>query len=259
MELYRKLRQQLQLTQGQMAERLGLSRQFWGQLETGKALLGRERARELEPVLGPLPTMADTLSNQEQRGWSPLYPYELACVSGEPWRRALRNWGYPISQLGLDARTQAWMVQLLPCDSAVEAYGWLQLAALEARPLLHNPHQLGFRDQPIVDGQGKALGERYLPGLYGGHGEVKFMVWPQVRLRPGNTTFRVDGLVSLKVSGVVFWAILEFDGRGHNYEGDDVRRELLRMREIRISQDQVERRQVGCSFCAQARAHVSPC
>jgi len=208
---------------------------------------------EQRTQVGPVPSLADVFSAQKRRQWLPgLQPYELEPAHPEPWHRAAKNWHYPISQLGIEPRTRKWMERWMACESAIESYGWLQLASLGGRPQIHNPHQLGFRELPIMDGQGKALGERRLAGLCGEHKGIRFLAWPQVHLRPGSVTYRADGLVWMRYGQRVVWAILEFDGPLHRPEDDEFRESQLGLPPIRITHGQVTRLQVTATFLRKA-------
>ena len=150
----RQMREALNLSQQQMARRFGVSRQRWRDLEVGLRLPSSDLARQLEAALPPepCPCVGDTLTFAEQRLLVSPRPYEMSPVNAEKWLRAKESWAYPISQLQLGPRICKWMEATFPTDSSVEAYGWYQLATLKARPLVHNPHELGFRAHPIVEG-----------------------------------------------------------------------------------------------------------
>lgn len=257
MSIFREIREGLRLSQAEMAEKLGISRQFWQRVESGRALLGDEAGRLLESEFGALPLASDGLSPQQIRDWTLTRATQLIGANQEPWRRAESNWGYGISRLDLPRRLKDWMARLFPCDSALECFGWLQLATLKARPLLENPHFLGFRALPIVDQFGRALGERKLPGLYGSFDSFKFLVWPQVGIRPGRATFRADGLVLVKRARCGLWAVLEYDGSGHDHSRDEMRRSWLKLDEIRLGEPVVLAGRAAESFCLQARTLLS--
>lgn len=257
MSIFREIREGLRLSQAEMADKLGISRQYWQRVEAGSALLGDEVGRLLESEVGALPLSGDGLRPQQVRDWTLIRPTQFILANQEPWQRAVSNWGYGISRLELPARLKDWMARLFPCDSALECFGWMQLATLKAGPLLDNPHFLGFRALPIVDQFGRALGERKLPGLYGSFDSFKFLVWPQVGLRPGRATFKADGLVWLKKARCGVWAVLEYDGSGHDHSRDKMRRSWLKLDEIRIGEPVVLAGRAAESFCLQARTLLS--
>lgn len=188
----REIRKQLCATQQEMADLCQVSRQYWCDLKAGQFLPSAAVAAKLEEH-GTFPSLQDTFSARQARLWFETFPYQVTRVNRQPWERALSNWAYPLSRMRMAERTRQWMVTMINCDSALEAYGWLQIAAMGALPQIHNPDELGFREQPIVDQDGKVLGERCLPGICGEFEGLRYMIWPQVNLRPKTTTFRPDG------------------------------------------------------------------
>ena len=256
MNLLKLVRKVLHLSQRQAAAQFKVSRQLWGQAEGGFCLPSAELAGCLEEAsqVGPIPSLADVFSAQKRRQWvADIRPYDLEMAHPEQWRRAAKNWRYPISRLDIESRTRKWMEKLMVCDSAIESYGWLQLASLGGRPQIHNPHQLGFRDLPIMDARGKALGERRLAGLCGERDEIRFLVWPQVHLRPASVTYTVDGLVWLRYQQRTAWAMMEFDGPRHRLEDDKFRESELGLTPIRVTHKQVEQFKVTTIFLRRAR------
>ncbi|MBT9589209.1 helix-turn-helix transcriptional regulator [bacterium] len=256
MNLLKLVRTVLHLSQRQAAAQFKVSRQLWARTESGACLPSAELARCLEEAsqVGPLPSLDDVLSARERRQWvASARPYQLELAHPEPWRRAAKNWPYPISRLALEARTRQWMETLMVCDSAIEAYGWLQLASVGGRPQIDNPHELGFRDLPILDARGKVLGERRLAGLCGEHQGVRFMVWPQVHLRPASVTYRTDGLLWLRYQQRTAWAMLEFDGPRHRREDDEFRERELALPPLRITHREVTQLKVTTIFLRRAR------
>lgn len=199
MNLLKLVRKVLHLNQQQAAQKFEVSRQLWAYIESDSCLPSAKLAASLTEAVGLVPHQDEVLSGREIRVLiQDLRPYEFELAHPEPWHRAAKNWAYPISRLELDPRTRPWMEKLMVCQSAIEAYGWLQLAGLKGRPQISNPHELGFRELPITDGRGKALGERRLAGLRGEHLGLRFLTWPQVHLRPGSVTYAVDGLVWIR-------------------------------------------------------------
>lgn len=232
-----------------LAARCGVARQSLMKVESGRALPSPEMAARVEKALGcgPLLCTDDLLT-----GW-PVQPYEFEPVNPECWNRALADWSYSIEKLGLSGRLVGWMLGSLPSDSGLESYNLLQLAGLGGRGQVSNPHSAGFRGVPIVDHLGKALGDRALAGLQLQLDELTVLLWPQVRLRPHRTSYRVDGLVALRCGPRVLWSTMEVDGPRHDPEWDKIRQSLLRLEPIRLSEAQVRNRQSASAFVAQAR------
>lgn len=250
MERLKLLRLHLRLNKQQMAELCGICRHRWYELETGQALPTPALAERLEQVVPgwAIANLAHTLSPRQLRNWVNLRPFELPQVNDESWGRAYSYWRYPISQLNLDERLLDWMRRYLPFASAPEVYSNLQLASLGGRALIANPHQLGFRDGLIVDANGKALGERQLPGLCGQHQGIRWINWPQVHLRPSSTTYCLDGLTWVRKGNQSVWCDLEIDGPRHDQEADEFRATALKIPSIRVPVEQVKLRRTTQIF-----------
>lgn len=240
-------------TQSHLAQLLGISRFHLIRLEAGMVLPSPELAERMEGLLEsrPLVCSADLVPTHRMG----LRLFDFPPVSDDVWRRALEDWEYPISRLGLAKRLLGWMRSHLGPESTFEAYTLLHLAALEGASQVSSPHALGFRHLPIVDRDGQVLGERLLPGLTGRVEGVPFWVWPQVSFRVGRAPYRVDGLVLFRppARGAV-WATKEVDGPGHNPDGDDFRQARIGLPVIRIGEREVREHRAGASFVRQAAA-----
>ncbi len=234
----------LKLTQRQMAEACGVSRSTWQMVEYGEVLPSPELGRRIGELTGlvAVPTQDDCLNFQELRRLHRARPYELVTNSEDVWARTHEQCQ---NMTGLCTQISpgllAWMEAVLECESVPEGFTWLQLVYDGARNLIANPHELGFRGQCIVDRWGKPLGERQLPGLRGKIGPFYYLVWPQVRMRPRSAVLRLDALMLLTRGSDRHWIDLEIDSALHDPEKDAVRRKLLKMEEIRLSSEDVDR------------------
>jgi len=247
MTLLHTARKALNLTQQEMADRCGLSRLVWRAMEVGASLPTPAQARQIEAVCGfPVPSSHDLISPQDLRNWFGRRRFAFAPVNPEPWQRVRRN--PQIDKEDACRYTLEWAQRLLPCDSALEAHGWLQFIQFGARPLLANPHELGCEWHPIVDHLGKALGCRSLPGLQGRIDSFRYAVWPQVSLRTSALTLRLDGLLWLGMGAKSTWTGLEYDGRGHNSKNDLYRNQCLGKEVMRFSYQEIEELQVERLF-----------
>lgn len=251
MEMLREIRVRRCLTQQQMADKCRISRQRWSQIEAGLSLPPPEVAEELAEF-GPIPSALDMFSGQQLRQWFLTVPYQLKLVNRDPWEKALRNWGYWIGKLGVDGRTRQWMMGMLESESALEAYGWFQVAALNGRPQIYNPHEAGFGLHPVVDRLDRLLGERRLPGLYGQTEGIRFVAWPQISLRL-RSIFRLDGLIWLRKGVKGAWAMLEFNGPTHETEYDKTRKALLGLPDITVTESDIKALRVAAIFRKQAQ------
>lgn len=253
MTLLNKARKALNLTQQEMADRCGLSRFVWRALEVGLSLPTPAQARQIEAVCGhPIPSARDLIDPQDLRNWFGRRRFAFAPFNPEPWQRMRRN--PQIDKEFACPTTLEWAQRLLPCDSALEAHGWLQFILFGARTLLANPHELGCEWHPIVDHLGNALGCRYLPGLQGRLADLRYAVWPQVNLRTSAQTFRLDGLLWLSIGTKSTWTGLEYDGKGHDSKKDDYRNRCLGKEPIRFSHRDIDELQVERLFLQQCRS-----
>jgi len=249
--MFKKLRKEKACSQAEMARLCGVSVVTWRRWEMGEFIPTRERLELL--ARAELPCQEFLLTATEARQWGSRFPFELATTNSLNWKRAFQFWLRPIARLGLNPSLVDWLKLTFPCDSALEAFGWLQLAVAHAEPLLANPHFLGFRHHPIVDAHGKALGERLLAGLRLRWESSRMLVWPQVPMLVDGKSFRCDGLVLLRHNRHSQWRSLEFDGAGHDFSKDDYRRMQLGLREIRISGDEIKRTLALERFLALAK------
>lgn len=244
MLFFRRIRKVLRLNQRQMAEACGVSRSTWQMVEYGIILPSPELGQKICELtgLGAVPTQDDSLSAQELRRFHRARPFEFAGHSEDVWAR-VHDRCSSMTQLytTIGQHLLAWMESMLECESVPEGVTWLQLAFGGASQVIANPHELGFRGQCIVDRSGKPLGERQLPGLQGQLGSTSYLVWPQVSVRPRSAIIRMDGLLLLTRGCDRHWVDLEIDSALHDPEKDALRRKLLKMDEIRLTQLDVDR------------------
>lgn len=250
MSFFFEIRRSLNYTPKQMAETYCLRPQTLHDLERGRSLPSAELLQKLEQELGleGLPCADFLISGREAQKWRRGAAYGLQMVNPEPWIKAEKRWSSLLEELRVPRVTRRWLRRFLPSDSALEVLALYQLATLESRPILGNPHELDFRDQPIVDAFGKALGTRVLPGIAGSSGALRYLLWPQVWLRTSAASYRVDALVLVKVGTKVCWCVLEFDGPHHHLENDLFRQSALGIHHIRFSEHDVKSMNVVRKF-----------
>lgn len=254
MSIFVRVRKKINLSQVRMAEKLGMSRQTWQMMEYGELLPSREMADRIYDLTAEVvPSLADCLGSNEARSWTKLRPYEFHQSTRENWAR-VHDYCENMTEIyrKIPASLLGWMENMLACECIPEGFTWLQFGLRGARRLIASPHQLGFRSLPIVDTQGQFLGDRVLPGLQGTVGEVSYLLWPQVGVRPRSATFRLDGLVLLKHSARIYWADLEIDSALHDPERDRLRSKLVGLPEIRLIHEDVEAVRVVDRFQEQA-------
>lgn len=239
---FEKLRDSLDKNQLEMAELLGIARSTWQLIEYGALLPSRAVAELIWKMTGVrVPSEDQCLTGAELRKWRRPRPFELTAADSEMWSR-VRYHCRNMTRLfeAIDPALVSWMEQLLPCESVTEGFDLLQLAYDGATGFLESPHALGFRKQPLVDPWGAVLGERKLPGLRGKLGEVAYLLWPQVGIRPRVATFRVDSLLLVACKGKSHWCIREVDGPLHDPEYDRKRKEILKLPEVRLTAAEVD-------------------
>lgn len=106
--------------------------------------------------------------------------------------------------------------------------------------MLANPHQAGFRKQPLLDRLGQALGERVLAGLRWTCPEFDVMLWPQISLQTAQGTFRPDFLLLLHRGQAVQWLGIEIDGPHHKFKDEEYRSQVLGIDLLRFTTQEVK-------------------
>lgn len=240
---FENVRRSLNKNQQEMAQACGIGRSTWQLIEYGALLPSRTVAdiiRELTGVV--VPCEDQCLKAAERRKWRRQRPYEFGAADADMWTRVHRHCeSMTCLYENIGPAQVAWMEQLLQIGSVTEGFHLLQLAHQGGKPFLDSPHELGYRTQPLVDAQGLVLGERRLPGLRGLLGDVRYLLWPQISIRPRLATFRVDALMLLSWKGRSLWCSKEVDGPLHDAEQDRKRRETLKLPEIRLTVAEVDR------------------
>lgn len=240
---FEKLRDTLDKNQQEMAEALGIARTTWQLIEYGSMLPSRSVANLIREMTGvSVPCEDQCLTGAEQRKWRRPRPFQFMAANADLWSR-VRYHCRNMTRLheAIDPELLSWMEQLLACESVTEGFDLLQFAYNGAKGFLESPHALGFRKQPLVDSFGAVLGERKLPGLTGKMGDVNYLLWPQVGIRPRVATFRVDALLLVAQKGRSVWCSREVNGPHHQSIRDGTKRELLQLPEIQVTAAEVDR------------------
>lgn len=233
MEIIRRRRQELELTALGVAEQIGIPKTTLLNIERGRCLPEPEVAQKLRQILS-LPGLPD--SSQVLRPTFTLrHPFARPRPNQIYWQRAENVFAYKLRRLKVPLATSDWMKENLDSESPVECLALWSLAAVGAVGQFSNPHAWGYRDQCILDRDGKPLGERCLPGLQWKVEGKTLLIWPQVNLLTPKGTFRVDLLVM--VDGI--WYLVEIDGKTHVLQYDNYREECLARQPIRIKNEDV--------------------
>lgn len=249
MNIFHLLKKRLNLKTQKIAEQTGLSRFSWRRLETGQNLPSPQQAASLERICGhALPTTAHLITSERMRLFE-TDRYQLPPVTPGPWMR-LKSRIFPSHPCW---RTLDWAQQLIACESDLEAKGLWPFIQAGAKPVMANPHELGFDLHPIVRADDRALGSRVLPGIANFEGDIPYAIFPQVRLRTPTIPARLDGLVWYKVYDFTGWVDMEFDGAGHNSANDPRRTQALQLPIIRITQQMIDSNLVLQTFLNQCR------
>lgn len=232
-------REDLGHTQQHVAETAGLSRTHYQRIEQGLAAPSPEQALALESILAVPVLHSDQLFTQNERRdlcGAPLF--ELENMSRATWLQASKLYGTQ----GLAPELWAQLCTFFHTDSALECSALAQLA-VKAKLRFDSPLLWGFRGLIPVDRHDQFLGALRLPCLFYREGKVAFVFWPQLRLRPGDVTWRVDGLLFYRDGSRRVWLIVEFDGTGHDARLDLYRASQLRLPEVRITGKEIRARQ----------------
>lgn len=221
----------------QLGHATGQDRRLLAELERGGTLATPELVELLTSygVLG-LASHSDLIAKRDLRALR-LQPYSFPTYNQEAWDRAASY--KPELYRKIRPHDLAWLRRYVRTDSALECDLWVILVLAGAKLRLANPHSCGYRNLPIVDDLGMALGERLLPCLHLKRDGLDVIIWPQVSLRPGKWTFRVDGLV-LRISPRPHWGGLEADGKGHAHEKDNFRTAQLLHDMVRLSSEEMQ-------------------
>jgi len=221
----------------QLGRATGLDRRYLADLERG-VTLATPQVRELlsQHGLTALPCTTEVLRKKDLRAL-PLRPYEYPQYNLEAWDRAAAS--KPGLYRRIDPKCLAWLRRFVRADSILECDLWVRLLLAGGTRRWANPHECGYRNLPVVDDLGDALGERKLPCIHLKRNGLEVIIWPQVWLRPGKFTFRVDALV-LRILPTPHWGALEVDGPGHDFEKDDFRSEQLGQDTIRLNKSDIQ-------------------
>ena len=237
MEIIKRARLERKLSLGELSVLTGIPKTTLWELEQGSWLPEPADAAKLRTGLNipGLPDSSQILCNKQLRQLCRPRPVNWGRTNRNCWHRMEEMFPYQLARLGIDPARLAWMKECLASDSPYECLGMCSLVADGARETFANPHACGYRAQPILDRDGLALGERYLPGLAWAVDQELCMVWPQVTVLTAKGSFRLDLLLLARDR----WDMGEIDGKTHTADSDDLRSEMLGKKPIRISNEDV--------------------
>lgn len=240
MDFLRARRVALGWSQAEVAKRCGVTRSRVSEFEAGERVPSPEQLTALCAALGlPIGLALPDLAPKVYRSMRTSTPTALLTDCREAWERVVKTYAAELEclrctpDLGVLARA-------VKIDSALEGLALWQLIARGAVLCAANPHLLGFGPHPVLQADLSALGPRRLPCLLWQGSFWRMIVWPQVTLRVGTYSYRLDALVLLQGGGKKVWGYYEIDGSGHNPAWDRQREERLDLPFVRFTQAQVE-------------------
>lgn len=240
-EEIRMKRTELGLTQGQLAQKLGLNQQFLSRIERGVSSLdGSALAKVLrhfdreQEAIGVQPDTPDCM----RRFVLPGGPGRVQIDPGLSWyelRSHLCNLEKPghTPSIGFQKATRA--------DSRIEVTGLHQLCVAGARPCYLSPTLCGFLRHPLIDAAGWALGARAKAALFLAQTGWNVLIFPQITMRLMHGSVRPDALLRVENGNRVIWCAYEIDGTQHKYnlEYDQSRDERLEIDVLRFPSQQI--------------------
>lgn len=230
MNYLKQARKDLSHSQQFVAQAAGMSRSHYQRIEQGWVAASPAQALALQAVLGiPVFSSDQLLTQNERRDLSCASLFEVENMSRSTWLHASKLWG----TFGLAPEVWSQLSTFFHTDSARECSALAQVAS-GSQVRIDSPLLWGFKGI-IVDRHDQFLGAARLPCLFYRRGKVAFVLWPQIRLRPGDVTWRVDGLLFFRDPTRRGWLIVEFDGDGHDARLDLFRASQLRLPEVRIT------------------------
>lgn len=230
-------RVELGLSQLEVARSARMSRSQYQRIETGHLLASAEQASALEAVLSvPVLSEKHLIRAGDRRDMSRAPLFRAEDRSRATWMQASRLWGLH----GVDPTVWTQMSLFFETGSARECSGLTQIAAGGASLRLDSPLLWGFDRHVPVDQHDRFLGAAHLPCLFYEQEKITFALWPQMRLRPADITWCLDGLLFFRRGAQRRWLDLEFDGGGHDPRNDLYRAYQLQLPEVRITGEEIK-------------------
>lgn len=203
MKILKDARLKLGLSLRQLGQRSGVNFRALGEIEAGLRLPSAEIVAGLRTCLGAnfsMPTPTRPALKKVARGIARARPFALEAGYLAIWNRGLQDHRRLILRIEPLITPPIWFANTVRLDSP----GWRPWSGCNCCPEapgihLDSPNQMGFRNLPVVDCNGKWLAERHLPYLMAGK-SVKALIWPQLTVKAGKLTYRPDGLAQVRLS-----------------------------------------------------------
>lgn len=228
----------------------GIPKTTLWEIEQGSWLPDPDQATRLKQVLGipGLPDSSHFISQRQMRQVCHPLPVDWVRVNPVPWERMQKVFYKQLRELSLARTLLDWMKECLASDSPLECLFLSALAAAGAKPIIASPHACGYRAQCILGPEGKALGERYLPGLIWDIDGNPCVLWPQVSVLTPQGFFRIDVLALICDQ----WKTIELNGKNHDQQHDSFRASVLGHEPIVIDNEAIR----NLSFIEPLRAEL---
>ena len=234
-------RNELQLSQSQLGQVLGIDRKRISDYESGRRIPDDETVLVIAKKLG-FPDFnvdrqilkASTLHLARPRSYS----FDMKYTTESRIYRAMER--KPILRRLTQYLSPVLMRQLnqLPCDSCWEGAIVGELMGLGAKPTTAIPLEERFFQHGILHPIDKLpAGHLRLPALQLLWNGNLLLFIPQVLIEKPKYT--LDFLVGLRRRDKPFWLDLEADGEDHDFSGDKVRTNLLSMPTLRYQPDDI--------------------
>ena len=243
----RKARKKLQLTQHDLASKVGLSQSRISRLETGRDTPDQNEWAKLAACLNLWPAQVPPKLERPIPSQDWHKPKPAILVAGDrPTQvreNAARNhYGAVVDKLLRQVHSREdWRLcedflrEAAP-ESGHEYFLWLRLLAAGGKPCWFSLFRAGFRASAVVESSSKiAIGDVRLACLRVDGPGISWLLYPQVTLDARKSYDRLDALASLRTAEKQLWVDLEVDGRGHDPEWDEQRQQHLDLPTLRLT------------------------
>jgi len=197
--MIKKRRIELGLSRAQLAHRTGVPQRFIAEFEVGGGA-AHQREKALVTAFLRLPTVR--ISEQ-------FCGPEENLASWQAAERSCLDYGLPLPCEEFCAR--------VPC-TLLQALAWCRLLKDGAEVAEASPVEFGFWKHGLMDQYHSPLGITPLPCISWQNSSWRYVLWPQLRLRAEQRTYRLDGLALAAGWGNSRWTGLQLDGDQNRWD-----------------------------------------
>jgi len=197
--MVKKRRIELGLSQAQLAHKTGVPLRFIAEFEAGGGAT-REREKALVTAFLRLPTVG--ISER-------FFTSEDNLATWQAAERSCIDCGLPQPPLEFRERVPCTLLQAL-------AWGWLLKDGAEVAEA--SPLEFGFWAHGLVDQYHSPLGTTPLCCITWQNTSWRHVLWPQVRVRAAQRTYRLDALALAAGWGNSRWTGLQLDGDQNRWD-----------------------------------------